>query len=826
MAASRIMRAAVLNFSSMLPRRGVSAFFALLFVLFFSAGTAWAQTPAAEPSRQNASQRLDGVRAELDQLEQSLRRDDLTDAQLVLRRADVDPLAATVQEVIDQLTPRLDSSKARLDQLGPKTDKQPPEDASVDSERADQQKIFNDIDGLLKRARLLGVELEQTKALIVSRRRGLFTRALFTRSFSILSPDLWISVASEIPRDLKAAGTIGGDWLSAAGSRLEGWRAVLFAGLLAAIAFFYVFVSRIARRVLRREPTIEEPTRLHKVLGALWVALVTSVVPIVAAIAFAETLRAFDLVGTRLDPLLQSLVDLVRRLALAAGIARGLLAPLRPNWRLLDLGDAVATRLAGLVIAVAGILSLMKVIEAANELIAVSLPVAVAVRGLGALSVALVMAFSLKGIVSPQDDDEECLGPRVAPARDWYGPMRLLAWIAITAIIVSVLIGYVAFGAFLVEQVVWVTFVGAMLYLLIVLANEGLVVALKPPAPVARAFVTSLGVRRESLEQFGVLLAGLASVCLVVVAVLLVLAPWGIESDDMLTNFRAAFFGFKVGDVTISLSSIVFALLAFGLGLFVTRTLQRWLEGSFLPRTQLDTGLRNSIRTSVGYLGFVLAAALALGYLGLSFEKLAIVAGALSVGIGFGLQSIVSNFVSGLILLWERAIRVGDWVVIGEEQGYVKRINVRSTEIETFDRATMIVPNSNLVTGVVKNWVRSDKVGRIRIPISVNLEAQPEHVRDVLIEVAKGQDLVVKIPAPNVMFMAMTDNSLKFELVCFVSDVEKSARVKSDLHFAIYARFKETGIGISPPAAPPVPPAIVNIGGLERLGEIFESARK
>src|SRR5665647_1562229 len=216
MAASRIMRAAVQNFSSILPRRGLSALAALLFVLFGAAGVGFAQTPAAEPSRQNASQLLDGVRAELDQLEQGLRRDDLTDAKLVLRRADVDPLAATVQEVIDQLTPRLDSSKARIDQLGPKTDKQPPEDASVDSERADQQKVFNDIDGLLKRARLLGVELEQTKALIVSRRRGLFTRALFTRSFSILSPDLWISVASEIPRDLKAAGTIGGDWLSAA----------------------------------------------------------------------------------------------------------------------------------------------------------------------------------------------------------------------------------------------------------------------------------------------------------------------------------------------------------------------------------------------------------------------------------------------------------------------------------------------------------------------------------------------------------------------------------------------------------------------------------
>lgn len=134
-------------------------------------------------------------------------------------------------------------------------------------------------------------------------------------------------------------------------------------------------------------------------------------------------------------------------------------------------------------------------------------------------------------------------------------------------------------------------------------------------------------------------------------------------------------------------------------------------------RIPIDTGLRNSIKTSLGYVGFITAVALALGYLGLSFDKLAIVAGALSVGIGFGLQSIVSNFVSGLILLWERAIRVGDWIVVGDEQGFVRRINVRSTEIETFDRAMMIVPNSNLVTGVVKNWVRTDRVGRLKISL-------------------------------------------------------------------------------------------------------------
>jgi small-conductance mechanosensitive channel len=347
------------------------------------------------------------------------------------------------------------------------------------------------------------------------------------------------------------------------------------------------------------------------------------------------------------------------------------------------------------------------------------------------------------------------------------------------------------------------------------------VVALRPSGPIGRGFMTSLGLRRESLEQLGVLLAGVSSVCIIVAAALLILAPWGIESDDMLENVRSAFFGFKIGDVTISLSNIALALLFFALALFATRTVQRWLEKRLLPHTQLDTGLRNSIRTSIGYLGFIAGAALSLGTLGLSFERLAIVAGALSVGIGFGLQSIVNNFVSGLILLWERAIRVGDWVVLGDEQGYVRRINVRSTEIETFDRAMMIVPNSNLVTGVVKNWVRGDKVGRIRTPVAVNLLANPEHVRDVLIDVAKSHELVVKIPAPSVMFISMSDNMLKFELVCFVADVEKAMRVKSDLQFSIHARFEAEGIGISPPAPPPTPPAVVNIAGLEKLESLL-----
>jgi small-conductance mechanosensitive channel len=185
--------------------------------------------------------------------------------------------------------------------------------------------------------------------------------------------------------------------------------------------------------------------------------------------------------------------------------------------------------------------------------------------------------------------------------------------------------------------------------------------------------------------------------------------------------------------------------------------------------------------------------------LGLDYEKLAIVAGALSVGIGFGLQSIANNFVSGLILLWERGIRVGDWVVVGAEQGFVRRINARATEIETFDRGTLIVPNATLVGGAVKNWMHADRTGRIVVAVNVAYESDPEVVRELLIAAAKAQDQVSSIPAPLVLFHEFGDWALKFQLICFVDDIVTSERVRSEMNFDIFRRMREAGLRVPYP---------------------------
>ncbi len=769
----------------------IMAFAFVLLLTGFSVSRA--QTP--DPGSVAPAQRLDTARADFDQIDQTLRRDNLTDATLRDLRARLDPLGLASQSIIEELTPRLNSAKTRLEQLGVKPPASTPAEApEVTAERDEQQKLFNELDGAIKRARVLAVDVDDATSRIVSRRRASFTGALFARSFSILSPGLWVSAVNELPREWRAARIVSGDWYSILNARLHGWRLAGFLATLAGLAGLYFAASRIARRVLYRGPAGEAVTPLRMALGALWITLVTAAVPMAVAQAVVEAIGFFELSNARIDPFLNSIASSIGLLAMTLGIVRGLLSPADSSRRLVDIGDRVSSRVAWVAMAVASVVAITRIIEAADDLISASVPISVLVRGASALVVAGVMISGLYGLIQQSGDEEACLGPVVTPRRDWYAVLRMLAWIAIVAIVGATVVGYIAFASFLIDQLVWVSFVGTMLFILRIVVNDGLEYALTPHAPVGRALSGSLGLRRESLDQISVVATGLATLALFAFAALLVLAPWGIESDDMFGAIKAGFFGFKVGDVTISISNIVLSLVMFGLTIGLTKVIQQWLESRFLPRTQLDVGLRNSIRTSVGYLGFLLAAAFALAHIGLSFERIAIVAGALSVGIGFGLQSIVSNFVSGLILLWERAIRVGDWVVVGDEQGYVRRINVRSTEIETFDRAMMIVPNSNLVSGVVKNWVRNDRVGRIKVPLSLSPSSDPETIREVLIGCARANDGVMKFPAPMVLFVGIMEAALKFELVCFVADVEGSGRVKSDLHFALYRALKEHSI--------------------------------
>src|SRR5882724_1371994 len=195
-----------------------------------------------------------------------------------------------------------------------------------------------------------------------------------------------------------------------------------------------------------------------------------------------------------------------------------------------------------------------------------------------------------------------------------------------------------------------------------------------------------------------------------------------------------------------------------------------------MPHTAIEPSLQLSIVTIFGYVGFIIAIVVALGEIGIDPQKIALVAGALSVGIGFGLQSIVSNFVSGLILLAERPIRVGDQVVVKGDEGFVRRISVRATEIETFDKASVIIPNSELITGVVKNWTHANRLGRINIKVAVSYDCDPDTVLEILKRCVTEHPDVLQQPAPAVLLTEFAASALAFDIFCFVANLNDKGR--------------------------------------------------
>jgi len=257
--------------------------------------------------------------------------------------------------------------------------------------------------------------------------------------------------------------------------------------------------------------------------------------------------------------------------------------------------------------------------------------------------------------------------------------------------------------------------------------------------------------------------------------------------------------GFDIGSLHVV--PVKIAITVFSAAIIVT--LGGWLRGrmasTWLERTGMERGAREALVTMTGYLAVAIALLVGLSVAGFEFGNLAIIAGALSVGIGFGLQNIVNNFVSGLILLFERPIKTGDWVMVGTTEGYVKRIRIRSTQIETFDRADVIVPNSELISAQVTNWMLKNPGGRIRVPVGVAYGSDTAQVKAIMERVAAEHPRVIsdgREPQPWVLFLGFGDSSLNFELRCFIENIDRRLGVISDLNFAIDAAFREGGIEI------------------------------
>jgi small-conductance mechanosensitive channel len=351
--------------------------------------------------------------------------------------------------------------------------------------------------------------------------------------------------------------------------------------------------------------------------------------------------------------------------------------------------------------------------------------------------------------------------------------------------------------------------IGAALLLRAVI-GEGMRAFMTPGRRFYDAVARTTGLSPESSRRLTFWMRFVADVLLWPPVVYGVLIACGISPTLLNAWLVRVFTQIRLGDINLSLVDVATALLTVTIGLLIVSTLKRWVRERVMPNTQLDLGMQNSISTGIGYVGGLIVVMIAIMVLGIDFSSIALVAGALSVGIGFGLRTVVENFVAGLLLLIERPIKTGDWIVVGTTEGIVKSISVRSTEIETFDRASVIVPNSALIASPVTNWTHKNRIARVIVKLSVAPDADPVRIERMLLASAGQADHVMKHPAASVIFRAIGKETLDFELRCFVADTDHYLPTLSALNFSIDAAMRHAGIAaVGAPSASLQPIAAV-----------------
>jgi potassium-dependent mechanosensitive channel len=724
-------------------------------------------------------------REELDRIEQGMLNTKADYKALNDFRTALFALRAEAEEFWKKLEPALNSSADNVHALppAPTQDQEPEQAAAYRAETVAYHAYLDSTRGALD-----GTHSRVNKALghLLDIRRSKVASNLLQRFPGSFSPDTWATAPAQI---VVLAGKVR--------SAVAAWwdaqdddQILPLAGFAFAMWLGLSIIGLVGVRRLRRWEDCGEPPFWRRASDAAGIVLLRSLPVILPLIFLFTALEGAGVLPDDISWLFYSGARSIIVIVVVNALVSTALSPADHRWRLIPASNVAAVRISSLVLTMALIYGTATFLQTAAYLFKAPDSPKLALIFFPNTIIALLIVAILQTPLR-----SERIGG--LPSTSWLRILRLPIWLLALAIVASAASGYLYLSRFITQQLIVTGAILTIVYLMLLWA-DGIAQAMgSEKSAIGRWLLANGHLDHSGRQRLSVPVSLLLKFGVMLCAIPLILNQWQFSWPDIFEWYRQLFFGFRIGDTQVSLAALFASIVVFALGYFAAKFFQQWLDTQILKPAGLSGGLRDSIRTGVGYVGVAAAALFALSYAGFSLSNLAIVAGAFSVGIGFGLQSVVNNFVSGLILLAERPIKIGDLVVAGGEEGYVRKISVRSTEIETFDGANVLIPNSFFISEKVKNWTLRNNTGRVTIKVNVAHGAVPHQVRAILLQVAQAHPAVMSAPAPVVNFEDIGSDSLEFKLYAFVHDLNTSGSTRTDLRIAILDAFHEAGIAMA-----------------------------
>ncbi len=624
---------------------------------------------------------------------------------------------------------------------------------------------------------------------------GLWTRSSFSPSLTTFTQAM--PAAGSIVASILRSPLI---WISEFDQQpVAGEETVLgLLGLIVAVGLGWVARHYILKR-FGRDPAITEPTYSRRFIAALAIGFAGGIIPaLVVGLFIYDLSRTQAILTGDFAAALQGAGYAVTFLFLAFALIRGALSPELTTWKITALTPESARRLSWR----CQVLAVVIAIDIFFTIAGNASSVGPALRAVETFVTTFIEGLILLSLASPSVWQREASDKETGAIEGDRGVIsnRMWRWIRrATALIVvlglaSSLLGYIELGAFLVKNMLSTAIVIAIMFLLREVLRES--IGLVTRSYLMRERLRASHRTRRTLKFW---LRLILDPLLIVLTILILANIWGVPFNRLAAWTGEALDGFNVGNVQISLIDVALGLVTFVVVIVIVRLVQTVLQDHILPESGWDEGTQHSVLSVLSYVGFTLATVLGIAVIGVDMTTIGLIAGGLSIGIGLGLQGIVNNFISGIILLIERPVKVGDWVIVGMHEGFVKRVNIRATEIETWQRASVIVPNAELLNTSVTNWTHHDRIGRMEIRLRVPRGTDVDLVQEIMLECAQKHPSVASWPEPSALFMDFGENGLDFELRCFTSDNVWVYFIGSDLRFAINRRLREEGIEMALP---------------------------